>query len=193
MPATTPKRNGTGNGFFARLGQGFGLTRGLALLALLLATGSLYAPLPHLAERTQQLERQAAALTRDAAQIRELEERRRTLSHGGDFLEQASAARPHGLEILLRITRLVPDDSWLERLELEGDALRLQGSTPAASKLLQSFEASTLFRDSRFLAPLTRVTQDLERFSLGATVILARNQNTDPEVEEPTTETAPTP
>ena len=167
LPRRASEYRAASGSVFARLS----LSKTLILLTLPLAAASLYAPLLHLAGHTEQLEQQVKELANKTTYIRKLEKRHNTLLRTKGFLERISASQPPGLDVLLQVTRLVPDGSWLERLELHHNTLRLQGLSPAASSLLQAFEAAPLFHDSHFLAPLTRSEQNLEHFSLGTKVL----------------------
>lgn len=63
------------------------------------------------------------------------------------------------------LTRTIPDASWIMDLQLKNDEVTITGFSPSAADLIQSLEASALFQDTNFDAPVTKVPgQDGERF-----------------------------
>jgi general secretion pathway protein L len=82
-------------------------------------------------------------------------------------LEDLKRRNAFTLALLDQVTRLLPDDAWLNQLSLNGERLDLGGFSPNSSKLVTTFEESPQFTETVFRAP---VTQDprlgLERFSL---------------------------
>jgi general secretion pathway protein L len=88
------------------------------------------------------------------------------------FVPDRKAARPAAVEVLLEVTRVVPDGSWLSQLRISGPELRIAGFSPAASALLERVEASPLFRAARFQSPTTRDAQAaVERFEILAEIV----------------------
>ena len=70
------------------------------------------------------------------------------------------------------LTRLIPDDTWLEQLSRRGDRLHVVGYSENASSLIELFESSDLVEDVRFDAPVT-VDSDKarQRFTIAATLV----------------------
>ncbi len=54
------------------------------------------------------------------------------------------------------IARLLPDDAWLQELDLEDQTVRMLGTAQNATDLLRDFSASALFTNVQFEAPLTQ-------------------------------------
>jgi|GEM_PF-1158575 len=60
------------------------------------------------------------------------------------------------IAILNEITRVLPDGTWLEHLTFDGNELQVRGISARAASLIGDVEASALFANARFRAPVTR-------------------------------------
>lgn len=88
------------------------------------------------------------------------------------YLFDQKVARPASVELLEELSRRLPDDTWLFRVEVRDGKVHLQGTSTAASALISGLEDSRYLEDVRFASP---VTQDgasgRERFHLSARVV----------------------
>ncbi|MGH9784562.1 MAG: PilN domain-containing protein, partial [Terriglobia bacterium] len=71
------------------------------------------------------------------------------------------------LEILNELTRVLPQDVWLQQLAYEGDTVTLNGVAPAASGLLQTLAASPYFENPQFRSSISRTPDGQEAFAIG--------------------------
>lgn len=89
------------------------------------------------------------------------------------YLFAQKTARPASVVLLEELSRRIPDDTWLFRVEMRGGRVHLQGTSQAASALIAELEGSRFLEDVRFASP---VTQDgvsgRERFHLTAAVVV---------------------
>ncbi len=153
--------------------NGFGgraiLTAGLAAAAAGLLAVAVALPLQWQADAADEAERALAAAreaAREAADLREALGRHRQDSR---FLLDRKLNTPMAVAVLAHLTRLLPDDTYLFELRLQGGRLRVRGYAPAASPLLELFERHPRLREARFESPVTRVPGiDKERFDLSA-------------------------
>ena len=114
---------------------------------------------------TTQVETRAVQARSVAAQRQQLVD----IVEGAAFLDRARAARPTTVEILDELSRRLPDNTYLEKVGIEGDRLLLIGLSPEASALVGSMEGSRLWRApalSGALQPDPRTR--LDRFSMTA-------------------------
>lgn len=127
------------------------------------------------------MQRQQATLARYEAQLdaRRIEAtaveilRRRVAETAGisDLLVQRKASHPAAVALVNEITRLLPDDTWLLQIRVFDDQLTMAGYSAAASALIPVLEASELFAEVRFEAPVTLDGRiGLERFNLSAEI-----------------------
>lgn len=71
-------------------------------------------------------------------------------------IQQQTGAMPAVLDVLLELTRLMPDESWAGQVTIKSGRVRLSGEASAASELLAQLSQSSIFSDPRFEAPLTQ-------------------------------------
>ena len=87
-------------------------------------------------------------------------------------LYNTSARRPTALEVMADVTERLPDNTYLEKLAIEGDRLTLIGFSPEASGLVARLQGSPLWRNpalSGALQPDPRTRMD--RFTLTAELL----------------------
>jgi general secretion pathway protein L len=69
--------------------------------------------------------------------------------------------------LLAETTRVLPNGSWLTELDYRDGEVRIQGLSNSAASLIALFDASPLFADAQFRAPLMQAPgQGIERFDL---------------------------
>lgn len=115
-----------------------------------------------------QVDGRADAARQVAAQRQQLVD----LVAGTTVLNQTSARRPTALEVMDDVTRRLPDNTYLEKLAIEGDRLTLIGFSPEASGLVARLQGSPLWRNpalSGALQPDPRTRMD--RFTLTAELL----------------------
>jgi general secretion pathway protein L len=73
------------------------------------------------------------------------------------------------LELLDELTRILPDDTWITRLDIKGSELEIQGQSASAAALIPLIESSSILQNPRFRSPVTQIPRsDVERFHLSA-------------------------
>lgn len=157
--------------------NGFGgravLTGALAIAAACLLAVAVALPLRWQADAAAAAEQALASArtaAREAGQLREALGRRQ---QDARFLIERKITSPMAVSVLADLTRLLPDDSYLFELRLQGGRLRVRGYAPAASPLLELFESHPRLGGARFESPVTRVPGiDKERFDLSAALIV---------------------
>lgn len=96
-----------------------------------------------------------------------------TLVKNYDFLLQRKHAYPAASIVIDELTRILPDGTWLQQLNLrshpKGWELQIQGETTISSQLASIIEDSPMFREATFKSPLIKGQgQGSERFHLAA-------------------------
>jgi general secretion pathway protein L len=112
------------------------------------------------------LEARLAAATPAAAAVRSLGEEVGRIDAAGAFFERRRGeASP--LRVVDALTKLVPTDSWVTRLEVRGRVVEIAGYAPRASDLVSRVESSALFEKPQFRSPITLAPDSKsERFDL---------------------------
>ena len=109
----------------------------------------------------------AERLEIDAREGRRAVERASTTIAELDRVRGLFEGRVPSVLLLEEVTRLVPDDAWVEELRIEGDIVEIAGLARAAAPLLTVFETSPYFHETQFTAPLRLDSnEDRERFRL---------------------------
>jgi general secretion pathway protein L len=88
-----------------------------------------------------------------------------------NFVLEKRRATPPVIQVLEELTRVLPDDTWVQTIDLKGKELQIQGETASSVRLIGLFEQSPLFKDASFRSPLTKgQTSGSERYQLSLQV-----------------------
>jgi general secretion pathway protein L len=87
------------------------------------------------------------------------------------LLTQKKQAFPPRVDLLLELTLILPDDTSVERLQINGDNLQIIGQSARASALVGIVESSGLFGGASFVSPVTTDPRTgRERFVISARI-----------------------
>ncbi len=143
----------------------------LALLAVGLLGVGLALPLLEKQRIITALEPQLAAARRAALVANGLRDEIAQATERLDLAVREKRVRVKLLDVLQEITRLLPDDTWLQELEVTGTEVQMRGETPSAAQLVGLLEASERLRNARFRSPVTpSPVSGRERFHLSVEV-----------------------
>jgi len=132
------------------------LTAVLAAVAILLGATAVYLPLDRQRRTAELMQAEAAKARVMAMSAAKLRETIAELAGGTEFLAKRKRTNPGFVETLDALTRLLPDDTWLQQLRINGDEVRLTGFSAAASSLIGLIERSEQFTDARFRSSVTQ-------------------------------------
>lgn len=142
--------------------------RSLLALGVILAFGALLLPIVIKREAVLQLmpvverAKQAAAVTDD------LHRKLDALIAQHNFLLERKQTFPVLVVLLDELTRILPDDTWVQQFDLKGKELQIMGETGSSSKMIGLMEQSKILHDTNFRSPLTKgQTPGGERYHLG--------------------------
>lgn len=164
--------------------KGAGSPRVLAMLvgvnaALLMAI--LLVPVAKQHAYVDELEAELERARATALAAAGLEERVSQLEMELRTLISRKQASPTMVELVNEISKLLPDTTWLQRLEVKNGEAHLRGVSSAATSLIAVIEGSNMFEEVRFRSPVTRDrATGGERFYVSARII-AREQTGDSE------------
>ena len=75
------------------------------------------------------------------------------------------------LEIMDELTRILPDDTWITRLDMKGSELQIQGQSSSAAAVIPLIESSSILQNPSFRSPVTQAPRsEDERFHLSAEI-----------------------
>lgn len=167
----TPRTVRVGDGIDLPMAEAEGrrLPPRLTLAALLLLALPLTAAILNEGELAR-LRLEVEAGEAEQAQLRSLGHR--IARQRADILAAVTARReaPSLLLMLDRLSRLLPDDSHLTGLRVEGGRVHLEGYAADGAALLSLLDASPQFEDARFEAALLRAGPRGDRFHLSVKV-----------------------
>lgn len=87
------------------------------------------------------------------------------------MLAQKKQSIPARIDLLRELTAILPDDTWVERLQIKGDTVQIIGQSSKASALIGIVESSKLFNGAAFTSPVTTDPRTgKERFMLNARI-----------------------
>lgn len=149
----------------------------LSCLAVLLLVSTLVVPIAQkqylIGKLASQLEEQETAAGEAIRLQREVEK----LAEGSELLLQKKQSNLLVLQVIDEMSRIIPDDTWIDRLDITGDEVLLQGQSSSSAALIALIESSPVLHNVRFRAPVTQVVQTgSERFQLSANVVWTREQ-----------------
>ncbi|HUZ74625.1 MAG TPA: PilN domain-containing protein [Stellaceae bacterium] len=154
------------------------LTRGQSwLLALLVVLGAaaLASPIVHDRMRLAAIMRESAALRpRVEVLLTARAQQRRAADRVAGPL-RLKAARPPLVAVLDRLTRAIPDGSWLVSLGVTGHEVVMSGLSPSAATVALALEHSRDFANVVFRTPILRdPATGLEHFEIAAAIVEAK-------------------
>lgn len=76
------------------------------------------------------------------------------------------------IQVLDAVTRLLPDDTWVQQLEMKRDGIELRGESRQATRLIKLFEDSPSFADASFRSPVVQA-RDNERYHVAAKLMVS--------------------
>jgi Tfp pilus assembly protein PilN len=143
------------------------VTAGMACLMALLGLGFLGAQayqrnryVQRISQDIQQLDPEVKAVKRLAAEVAQ---KKKLVS----TLQSLEASGLHTLPFLRDLTELLPQDAWLQALNMDGQGVEMVGQAGAASQLIPTLEASPWLERVEFTSPVTK-GQGKEQFRLRA-------------------------
>jgi general secretion pathway protein L len=94
------------------------------------------------------------------------------------LLAAEKRAQPAMTIMLEALSRALPDDAWLSRIEVSQGSVTLAGSATNAAGLIGPIEASQHFTDVQFSAPTTRAEGETqESFTITAKIVAGKELN----------------
>ena len=144
----------------------------LAGITLLLAATALLMPLYQAHRTVAALAAELADSKRQADESLALQKEIDAELQEAGFLGARKRQAPVGSAILDILTRLLPDDTWLTDLSINGGEVQLTGYAASASAVLGFVDQTKPFSNAAFRSPVTQ-DQKLEReqFNIGARIV----------------------
>ncbi len=143
----------------------------LGILLVLLFLIAVILPIWNKTQHIKMLEPELSLYTKKAAETTKLREQVEIAKEEALFLGEKKEASILILEILDELTQIVPDDTWINQLEIKSNELNIHGESISSAALLPIIESSELFTNAQFRSPVTQNRQsNTERFHLSVTI-----------------------
>lgn len=144
-------------------------------LALLLGLG-LALPILTQDRILKLLEKQLAQARRAAQTTTALKQQVTELEQEARFGLTRKQSTPPMIQVMEDLAKRLPQDTWLSGFSYRNGELRIDGSSPAASKLIEMLEDSPFLHNTHFVSPVTQDRRTgLERFQISMTVSYERD------------------
>jgi len=117
----------------------------VVLLALVMAQ-SLYLR----AHQVTELEEAITNVQGEAREVMQIKQQIEESSEAAGFLAMRRAEAPLAIEVLADVTRILPDNTFLDRLVIGKSSVQMQGKSQNAQQLIELVNASTLLDDASF-------------------------------------------
>lgn len=128
----------------ARLNYALGAA--VVVLLALVMTQSLYLRQHQVSE----LEGAIAEVQGEARTVMRIKEQIEDSSEAAGFLARRRAESPLAVEVLSDVTRILPDDTYLDRLVIGKETVQLQGKSQNAQQLIELVNESEILDDASF-------------------------------------------
>lgn len=148
------------------------LNRLLAISAVILSLLAITIPLNQQRKLIDTLEAEVAVRQTEAEASRALLKDLNRLIPESQFAWKKKIESVQLIELFNELSLLIPDDTWLQRLEVNGSKMKLQGTSASASSLIGILEGSLLLQNATFATAVARDPKSgKERFQIVAKII----------------------
>ena len=128
----------------------------LLALALLVGLGLVMAQSLILRERSVSvLQEEANQLRSDARRVIQLQQELEDSLLAANYLARKRASQPPVIELLDEITRILPDDVWLQQFQLMGSDLRIQGQADGSQRIVGLLAESEFFESPEIMGSIS--------------------------------------
>lgn len=142
----------------------------MGLISVAIVAGILILPIWQKRAQAISLMPEVAKAEREAKVAAALKEKlNSSMAWHNHLLEQRLNTIP-AVALIEETTRLLPDNTWLQSLEIREKEVMLQGESTNPSRLIAIFEKSGTMHEAAFRAPLVKIRDDLQRFQISALI-----------------------
>jgi len=143
----------------------------LAAATLVLLIMVMAQSLQYRAHKVSDLESAIADVQDEAKRVQRLREQVEETSEASSFLTRKRAQSPMAIELLADMTKVLPDDTYLDRLVISQDGVLMQGKSRNAQQLIEVVNKSETFDNAAFRGS-TRLdaASGLEIFEINAEI-----------------------
>ncbi len=147
------------------------LNLALAASCVLLLAAAITLPILQKNTAIRSLETQVEVATAEAREGDILRSELEKMADASRFLAAKKQSDVLIVKVIDEISRILPDHTWISRLDISGTEIQLQGQSSSSSSLIAIVESSGLFENARFRSPVVQIAStNVDRFHLSADV-----------------------
>jgi general secretion pathway protein L len=132
---------------------------------------ALWLPLTMGETTAGRLKTEIKAVNKIVGEVEAIKSQAERITLNADFIRRKKREEPRMLDMLEELTRILPDDTWLNGLQYDEHKLFVQGQSPNATELIEKLEDSPYFQEVKFASPITKDANRMERFQISSAVI----------------------
>ena len=145
----------------------------LAVAMLLLLAAAISIPILQKQQLIRGLEPQVEQALAAAKKSSDIRLQIQQLVDASTHLVRKKRTEPLVVRVFNEITRVLPDHTWINRLDINAQGIQLQGQSSSSAALIPLLEKSPLLQEVQFRSPVMRTpTTGEERFHLSAELVL---------------------
>ena len=153
---------------------------GSIVLVLILLVTLMVLPINSATDQLEELKQRARKVEKIALKIEDSKKSIDYLFQATQTLIDKKQANPSMVDLMNTVTEVFGDDTWISNWRYFKNTLQLTGQSGSASNLIASLEKTKLFRNTKFISPVTKDRRSgLERFKISTEVIIEHNADAE--------------
>ena len=141
-----------------------------ALFMVLLAVFSV-APLWQEKELAGSMDKKINEIKKEAMSVEKIKQEIGTMEDKISLIRDFHINETRRIILIKELTKIIPEDTWINRTRIAEDNVELYGYSEAATKLIPKIEASKYFVNVEFASPTMRdARMDMDRFAIKAKI-----------------------
>lgn len=149
---------------------------GAAVVTLMLLIVLMLLPVSRATEQLDELKQRARKVEKIASEIEDSKKSIDYLFQATQALIDKKQANASVIELMNTVTEVFGDDTWVSNWRYYNKTLQLTGQSGGASNLIASLEKTRLFKNTKFISPVTKDRRSgLERFKISTEVVIEQN------------------
>jgi general secretion pathway protein L len=153
---------------------------GSASLTLILLIILMLMPVSRATDQLNELKQHTRQVEKVALEIEDSKKSIDYLFQATQALIDKKKAAASVIELMNTVTEVFGDDTWVSNWRYFNKTLQLTGQSGSASNLIASLEKTRLFKNTKFISPVTKDRRSgLERFKISTEVIIEQNADAE--------------
>jgi general secretion pathway protein L len=153
------------------------LQMALSVVLCCLTVAALFIPLLKMDATVSELRERLNTARKDVEEINKTRSDINAYVQKLHSLKEEKSSTSNVVDVLLELTSILPDDTWLENVALKDGGVTMQGQSASATELIRLLESSAIFSKAKFESPVVQLPGGLaERFNIRAEINRGQNR-----------------